>query len=488
MKRFSLIVILFLSFMFSIPVVSATPANDAFEDDLFYELVVNEYNYQNNTDLSYDTNLSDEQLKTIIKIEGKNLYDGGSNYGKKLSNVKGIEKLTNLVSLDLNFNEISSIDLSKNVLLKEINLNQNNLTTIDLSKNIKIETLILGFNKLSTIDLSKNTQLKTIQIMNNDLSEIDLSNNILLTKINLPNNHLTTIDLSKNINLETLDLQQNDLTTIDLSKNSSLKYLDLENSNIEHIDLSNNKLLESLYIELINLTTIDLSKNENLSKLVLNKNNLSSIDLSKNINLKYLTIKNNNLTHIDLSNLKKLMYLDIDNNPLSIIDVTKNNKLKLLYLPNSINNLNLCNNPDLQLLNFYGNNLFINKNASFYYKYLDNDYSIENDSIIKLSNPTSSFLEILYEDSTSKYSLKNYKKLESVQNGVTKLKLKDTTINVYVGDYNFEQSNSITNEMTNPSSVKNPKTSDLNVFIAISAIVLFAGVIIVSSKRLKKIK
>lgn len=50
-------------------------------------------------------------------------------------------------------------------------------------------------------------------------------------------------------------------------------------------------------------------------------------------------------------------------------------------------------------------------------------------------------------------------------------------------------SSSMINKSSNTSKIiKNPKTSDLNVFIAISAIGLFAGVIIVSSKRLKKIK
>lgn len=160
------------------------PANKYFDDENFYKAVVDAYNKENKTSLSYTTNLTDKQLKNIKSVS----YDG---YGKsKIKSTAGIEKLTSLTFLHLNWNNLSSIDLSKNTSLTTLSLIYNNLSSIDLSKNTSLTKLYLYHNNLSDIDLSKNISLTDLDLIFNSLSSIDLSKNTKLTTLHLYNNPL----------------------------------------------------------------------------------------------------------------------------------------------------------------------------------------------------------------------------------------------------------------------------------------------------------
>ena len=269
------------------------PANKAFDDEIFYKAVVDAYNKENKTSLPYTTNLTDEQLSTITSISYDDLFKPSN---EKITSAKGLEKLTALKSLDLYYNNLSSIDVSKNTALTTLGLGHNNLSEIDLSNNTALTTLDLGHNNLSEIDLSNNTALKTLFLYSNNLNNIDLSNNTALKALYLDSNNLNNIDVSTNTALTYLDLGGNNISEIDLSKNTSLTSLDLGGNNLNSINLSKNTSLISLDLRLNNLSSIDLSNNTALTTLDLNSNNISSIDVSKNTALKRLELYNNPLS------------------------------------------------------------------------------------------------------------------------------------------------------------------------------------------------
>ena len=101
------------------------PANKYFDDENFYKAVVDAYNKENKTSLSYITSLTDKQLKNIKSV----------SYSEKIKSATGIEKLTGLSYLQLFDSELYSINLSKNTLLTKLDLSYNNLSSIDLSNN-----------------------------------------------------------------------------------------------------------------------------------------------------------------------------------------------------------------------------------------------------------------------------------------------------------------------------------------------------------------
>ena len=302
------------------------PANSYFDDENFYKAVIDAYNKENNTSLPYTINLTDEQLSSIKNIS----YSG---YKKlKIKSTKGIEKLTSLTSLDLDNNNISNIDLSKNTALIELGLDENNISNIDLSKNTSLTKLNLYNNEISSIDLSKNTSLASLDLEYNKVSSIDLSKNTALTDLDLYKNNISDIDLTKNTSLTTLDLSSNNISSIDLSKNTSLASLGLVNNKISSLDLSKNTALIELGLDENKISDIDLSKNTSLTYLGLDNNKISSIDLSKNTSLTTLSLSNNKISSIDLSKNTSLEELYLSNNNLSNIDLSKNTKLTLLKL------------------------------------------------------------------------------------------------------------------------------------------------------------
>ena len=332
--------------------------NSAFDDEVFYKAVIDDYNKENNTSLPYTINLTDEQLSSIKNISYSGYY---KSYSEKIKSTTGIEKLTSLTDLDLHGNNISNIDLSKNTSLTSLDLRWNNISNIDLSKNTALIELDLDNNNISNIDLSKNTALIELGLYENNISNIDLSKNTALTGLDLSNNNISSIDLSKNTALTGLDLHGNNISNIDLSKNTSLTSLNLDWNNISNIDLSKNTALTRLELSNNNISSIDLSKNTALTRLDLSNNNISKIDLSKNTALTSLNLDWNNISKIDLSKNTALTFLNLDWNNISKIDLSKNTTLTSLELRNNkISSIDLSKNTKLTTLYLDYNPLKLN--------------------------------------------------------------------------------------------------------------------------------
>ena len=120
--------------------LSNIPANEAFDDINFYKCVVDAYNEDNNTNVGYDTNLSDEQLN---KVENLMCYD------RNITSTKGIEKMTSLVNIQIAKNKIEDINLNNNLLLKSLVIDTNKLTKLDVSNNIELDELKVSDNLLT---------------------------------------------------------------------------------------------------------------------------------------------------------------------------------------------------------------------------------------------------------------------------------------------------------------------------------------------------
>lgn len=117
-----------------------------------------------------------------------------------IANTKGIEELVNLIDL---------------------NLSNNNITNINLEKNLELGILQLKNNLLETVNVSKNINLWSLDLSNNRIKDIFLANNIILKKLDLSNNNLTSLDIQSNLNLNDLSIQGNDFSHhIDKTKSS----------------------------------------------------------------------------------------------------------------------------------------------------------------------------------------------------------------------------------------------------------------------------
>ena len=169
-----------------------------------------------------------------------------------ISDATGIEYATGLTILNLMDNEITRIDVSKNVNLTGLSLRNNELAPYDhdddpatdpvfpitgLDRLTRLKWLDLGDNGLTSIDVSDNTNLNVLLVNANELTEIDVSGLSKLDSLSLGGNELTSLDVSDLTSLRYLYLSRNRLTQITgLSNLSKLEILDVQSNRLTSFD------------------------------------------------------------------------------------------------------------------------------------------------------------------------------------------------------------------------------------------------------------
>ncbi|HCW3273232.1 TPA: LapB repeat-containing protein [Listeria monocytogenes] len=223
-----------------------------------------------------------------------------------------------------------------------------------------LETLYLEDNQLKSIDVSKNLNLKELACSNNPLANVDVSKNLALEELTCENNELTQLDVSQNTALAYLYCPRNQLTKLDVSKNSALRYLACDVNQLTNLDVSKNPALTNLGCTKNQLTDLDVSQNPNLGTLVCSDNQLTNLDISQNQVLEYLTCDNNKLKNIDIDQNLALKEFSCENNQLTNLDTTQNLALEILYCDdNQLTDLDVSKNVNLLIL-FCNNNQLTN--------------------------------------------------------------------------------------------------------------------------------
>ena len=161
----------------------------AFPDPVFRRYVLNHF------DINKDGKISDEEALRATTIDVSNSSDAPD--GKKIKSLEGVQYFTNLKQLDCHYNQLTSLDVSKNTALTTLYCYANQLTKLDVSKNIALEELSCHTNQLTTLDVSKNTALEWLFCTSNQLTTLDVSHNTMLVRLVCASNRLTTLDVSK---------------------------------------------------------------------------------------------------------------------------------------------------------------------------------------------------------------------------------------------------------------------------------------------------
>ena len=137
----------------------------------------------------------------------------------KISEIKGLDNLSNLKQLYLSYNQISEIKgLEYLSNLKQLTLNYNQISEINgLNNNLKLEVLYVENNQISEIKgLDNLSNLEQLHLNYNQISEIKgLECLSELRVINLENNQISEIKGLKNLfNLRNLFLSDNEIMEI----------------------------------------------------------------------------------------------------------------------------------------------------------------------------------------------------------------------------------------------------------------------------------
>ncbi|WP_028890489.1 T9SS type A sorting domain-containing protein [Tenacibaculum ovolyticum] len=161
------------------------------------------------------------------------------NPATQVSDITGLEDFIALITLDIRFQNIATLDVTSNINLEKLTCFTSEVSTLDISTNTKLEELTFVSNKITRLDVSNNTLLKKIYATGNSIAEVDFSTNILLDWIYLSKNELRNIDLSHNSLLEKLLLNDNLLVNLDLSANSKLENIQIQNNQLTTVNIKN---------------------------------------------------------------------------------------------------------------------------------------------------------------------------------------------------------------------------------------------------------
>jgi len=223
--------------------------------------------------------------------------------GKNIASLKGIEYFTALTSLQCPFNQLTSLDVSKNTALTNLECGQNQLTSLDVSKNTALKNLYCEENQLTSLDVSKNAALMDLSCWSNQLTSLDVSQNTALIYLICEQNQLTSLDVSKNAALTELECGRNQLTSLDVSQNTALMGLSCSDNQLTSLDVSKNTALITLSCIYNQLTSLDVSKNAALMQLNCSNNQLTLLDVSQNTKLTRLVCYLNQINETEMGKL-----------------------------------------------------------------------------------------------------------------------------------------------------------------------------------------
>ena len=183
--------------------------------------------------------LTPDEISNITRIDVSN--------ESEIKNLKGIEHFTALKGLYCHNTGITTLDVSKNVLLTELFCGGTGIITLDVSNNKKLIYLNCDDTGITTLDVSNNEQLIYLSCYSTGITTLDVRKNDQLTELYCSHTGITTLDVSNNKQLTLLYCYNTGITTMDVSNNEQLTYLACYNTGITTLDVSNNKQLIDLY-------------------------------------------------------------------------------------------------------------------------------------------------------------------------------------------------------------------------------------------------
>ena len=251
-----------------------------------------------------------------------------------------------------------ALDVSTNHGLEKIQWESDEISTLNLEKNVKLKSLTISGNKLTSLDLKNNIELEELYCDNNELPSLNLQSATKLKLLNCNNNKLQSLDLHANTALKALSCHTNEFTSLDLSANSELEELNCSNNKIEKLDLQNLTKLKILHVSKNTLTSLDLKASKALEELLCNDNSLTELDVAGCIELEKLLVGSNDLSVLDVTKNTKLKQLDLYDNNLTDLDLKANTALEYVSVGyNYLTSLDLSEKPNLQTVYCFHNSL-----------------------------------------------------------------------------------------------------------------------------------
>lgn len=153
--------------------------------------------FNDDADMNNDNEIQISEAEAVLRLNVSS---------QNIASLEGIEQFTNLELLRCSVNQLTNLDISQNLVLKDLFCDENQLTTLDVSKNQSLETLNCLVNNLTSLDVSQNHNLLFLYCGFNQLTALNVSNNSSLIGLFCYVNQLTNLNLKNGNNTELLSM------------------------------------------------------------------------------------------------------------------------------------------------------------------------------------------------------------------------------------------------------------------------------------------
>ena len=252
--------------------------------------------------------------RPIEEWYGIRKYDG--NYYTiylRDNNLKGsfcIKQCKLLTSIDVSWNQLTSIDVTGCANLFLLHCYDNELSSIDISGCDCLDELDCSFNRLSSLDISSTKLLQCLSCGANLLTTLNVQGNLMSLYCSL--NQLSTLNVSECTYLEALDCSYNQLSSLNVSGCACLEKLDCSYNQLSSLDISGLKSLEKLDFNNNQMQDFNLSKCENIRDLSIKGNPGISVKISDCASLNSTRFSGEELTLLHISKCPNLPACNID--------------------------------------------------------------------------------------------------------------------------------------------------------------------------------
>lgn len=149
-----------------------------------------------------------------------------------------VSHLKDLATLNCSHNDLEQLDVRNSKFLETLYCSSNRLTELDadVTHKSRLVSVECQNNQLTSLILGQNKLLKKLNCANNQLTQLNLNNMNSLKELKCQNNQLTALDVSSSPNLTTLVLKNNHLTSLNLDSNP---HLDFTYTDVYHSDFNN---------------------------------------------------------------------------------------------------------------------------------------------------------------------------------------------------------------------------------------------------------
>jgi hypothetical protein len=199
----------------------------------------------NGSNITIDTNGDGEiQLTEALAVYRLNLVAPSSD-------LTGIKSFVNLQQLDAGYLALETLDVSGMTNLVTIYVTDNFITSLNVSGCTQLYSLQCDFNELTSLDLGGLPALNDVMCGSNNITNLDLSGVSSLTFLSAPLNNMESINLSGCTSLDFMQLAFNSLTTLDLS-GCHVSEVDIQENYITQLIIKNGYDDSEAYIDFFN--------------------------------------------------------------------------------------------------------------------------------------------------------------------------------------------------------------------------------------------